>query len=143
MADINIANPISDIAAAATKIISLFKSDPNIKLADNYDLEKTELSGQIQIVLGQLQVNAVEAANKSIFVAGWRPYIGWICGTALAIPGVVYLIQCLVMMWHGQYDLPPFNTAELGTVLFGLLGLGGMRTYEKVNNSDAPKDIGH
>jgi hypothetical protein len=128
-------DPISNVADAAAKIISLFKTNPSIKLADDFQLQETTLQGQIQEVLAQIQVNAVEAASKSIWVAGWRPYIGWICGSALAVPPLMWAVQCSVLLWHHNYQLPPFNSGELVTILLGLLGLGGMRTYEKVNNA--------
>lgn len=131
-------DPVSNVADAAAKIISLFKTNPTVKLADAFSLQEDQLKGQIQEVLAQIQVNAVEAASKSTFVAGWRPYIGWVCGTALGIPVFTYLLQCGVMLYHGNYSLPTFNSTELVTVLMGLLGLGGMRTYEKVQGANAP-----
>lgn len=135
-------DPISNVAEAAAKIISLFKASPDVKLADSFKLQEDALQGQIQIILAQIQVNAVEAASKSTWVAGWRPYIGWICGSALAVPPLLWAIQCVVLLAHHQYTLPPFDGAELGTILLGLLGLGGMRTYEKVNGSAGPGNVG-
>lgn len=135
-------DPISNVAEAAAKIISLFKSSPDVKLADAFQLQETALQGQIQAILGQIQVDAVEAASKSTWVAGWRPYVGWICGSALAVPPLMWAIQCVVLLSHHQYTLPPFNGEELGTILLGLLGLGGMRTYEKVNGNAAPGSVG-
>ncbi len=135
-------DPISNVADAAAKIISLFKTNPTVKLADDFTLREQELQGQIETVLAQLKVDAVEAASKSLWVAGWRPYIGWVCGTAFAIPVFVWLLQCAVMLWHGQYNLPEFNSTEMVTVLFGLLGLGTMRTYEKVQGKAGPGNVG-
>ena len=129
-------DPISIVADATEKIISLFKADPTVKAQITGNLELTALQGQIQEVLAQIQVNAVEAANKSVWVSGWRPCVGWVCAGALAVPPLVYLAQCAWLLVHGQTNLPTFNTADLTTMLFGLLGLGGMRTYEKVNGVD-------
>lgn len=82
----------------------------------------------------QVQVNLEEAKSQRFWIAGWRPYIGWICGSAL---GYAYIAQPLIntglMAYRGEPVVPP--TLDLGTllpVLLGLLGLGGMRTYEKV-----------
>lgn len=124
-------DPISNVADAAAKIIELFKGNPTVKMTDEFQLQEDALKGQIQLVLAQIQVNAVEAASKSTWVAGWRPYIGWICGSALGIPPLLWAIQCIVLLAHHNYSLPPFNSQELVTILLGLLGLGGMRTYEK------------
>lgn len=135
-------DPISNVAEAAAKIISLFKASPDVKLADSFKLQEDALQGQIQIILAQIQVNAVEAASKSTWVAGWRPFVGWICGSALGVPPLLWAIQCIVLLAHHQYTLPPFNGEELGTILLGLLGLGGMRTYEKVNGSAGAGNVG-
>lgn len=82
----------------------------------------------------QVQVNLAEAKSQRFWIAGWRPYIGWICGSAL---GYAYIGQPLIIaalaVYRGEAVTPP--TLDLGTllpVLLGLLGLGGMRTYEKV-----------
>lgn len=85
--------------------------------------------GVIAAQLGQLEINKVEAAHKSIFVAGWRPFIGWICGL-----GLFYnvLVHPIVSIW---YALPPVNADLLYPVLMGLLGLGAMRTVEKMNGA--------
>lgn len=94
-----------------------------------------ELEADVALATGQLEVNKAEAAHGSIFVAGWRPFIGWICGFAL-----LYSFILLPFMMFGaflaNFDVsaaPKLNTGELMTVLLGMLGLGGMRSYEKRN----------
>lgn len=74
----------------------------------------------------QIEVNKQEAQHRSIFVAGWRPAIGWLCATAMAVR---FLITPLAAPFG--YDIPEINWEELSVVLLGILGLGGMRTYEK------------
>jgi hypothetical protein len=81
----------------------------------------------------QVEVNKQEAAHQSIFVAGWRPFVGWVCGAALAWNFVLYPVTQWVAFLY-EVDLkgmPQLEAAELMTVLLGMLGLGGMRTYEK------------
>lgn len=134
---------VTDAGAVAAEIIKCFKEDPTVKAQLSQQMELAELQGKIQLMVEQIRVNAVEAANKSVFVAGWRPWVGWICGTALGIPVLTYMVQCLIMLAHGRYDLPPANTSELVTILLGILGLGGLRTYEKVQGSDSPGSVGH
>lgn len=77
-------------------------------------------------VLAQLEVNKVEAAHKSLFVAGWRPFIGWICGL-----GLLYnvLIAQILSIW---FTVPEVDPSLLTPVLMGMLGMGAMRSYEKV-----------
>jgi len=83
--------------------------------------------------LAQLSVNKAEAAHRSLWVAGWRPFIGWTCGAALAWHFVLVPLVLFVAGWSGvTLPAPPeFNMDSLMTVLLGMLGLGGMRTFEK------------
>ena len=88
----------------------------------------------MQADLGQLKVNEAEAQSSSIFVAGWRPFIGWVCGAALLYS---YLLVPLVV-WLGfvigkPVPKPPTLDANLWELMFGMLGMGALRTYEKVS----------
>ena len=80
----------------------------------------------------QAQINEQEAKHRTIFVAGWRPFIGWVCGFALAYN---FVFRDLLVWFVGVESAPPALQMEhLMTVLIGMLGLGGMRTFEKFNN---------
>ena len=80
----------------------------------------------------QAQINEQEARHRTIFVAGWRPFIGWVCGFALAYN---FVLRDLLVWYVGVESAPPALQMEhLMTVLIGMLGLGGMRTFEKFNN---------
>ncbi len=86
------------------------------------------------LVQSQLDINKIEASNEKLFVSGWRPAIGWICGLAFAtnyviVPLTVFL--CAIF-GHPLSDVPTFDMGELTPVLLGMLGLGGLRTFEKV-----------
>jgi len=83
----------------------------------------------------QLAVDQAEANNKNVFVAGWRPFIGWVCGAALAYVYVVapFLTWGLNLAHPGLPPLPAIDTASLGVLTFNLLGMGAMRTVEKMN----------
>ncbi len=94
------------------------------------------LTAMTSLVQGQLEINKMEAQHSSIFVAGWRPAIGWVCGVALAWN---FVVQPL-LLWGAWIfpeiapdisSAPKLDTDELMTVLLGMLGLGGLRTYEK------------
>jgi len=86
-----------------------------------------------QVDLAQLGINKVEAAHRSMFVAGWRPFIGWTCGVALMY---TYVLQPILVFGLAQsgylIDLPKMDLGELMPVLMGMLGLGGLRSWEKV-----------
>lgn len=92
-------------------------------------------------VFAQIAVNTEEAKSANMFVAGWRPAIGWVCGTAFAMNFVILpLIRC-VAIYVGEANginvdlgaLPVLDMSEMMPVLFGMLGIGGLRTYEKIN----------
>jgi hypothetical protein len=86
-----------------------------------------------ELAKGQLEINKAEAQHKSIFVAGWRPFIGWTCGVALAWHFVLAPVTMFLCAYIGVAipDLPSFDMGSLLTILGGLLGLGSLRTYEK------------
>lgn len=84
-------------------------------------------------LMGQLEINKQEAAHRSVFVAGWRPFIGWCCGL-----GVLYsfflrplLTWVLLVIDAGLPALPELDGEELAAMISGLLGLGGLRSWEK------------
>jgi hypothetical protein len=102
-----------------------------------------ELNAYVVLLQGQLEVNKVEAAHASLFVAGWRPFIGWVGGFSLLYAGVIYPLLswvwgALVVMGYVPPDVvpPPYiDSALLGTIVTGMLGIGTMRTYEKKNGT--------
>ena len=91
-----------------------------------------ELDADLKLALGQLEVNKVEAASADRFVAGWRPAVGWVCVAGL---GYQFLAQPL-LAWSsgiGGWPVPPdLALGDLMTLLAGMLGLGTLRTAEKV-----------
>jgi len=91
--------------------------------------------------LGQIEVNKIEAGHKSVFVAGWRPFIGWVCGLALLYNFILRdLMVYGIKLCHATAPEPPALQMEhLMTIVLGMLGLGVARTYEKTKgvNSDS------
>ena len=82
-----------------------------------------------EIIELQTKINEIEAGHRTVFVAGWRPFIGWVCGVALAYN---FVIRDLFIWITKTTDAPPALQMEhLMTVLLGMLGLGGLRTFEK------------
>ena len=86
-----------------------------------------------ELAKGQLEVNKAEASHRSAWVAGWRPFIGWVCGVALAWHFVLSPVIIFLAAWFNVAlpALPEFDMGSLMTVLMGMLGLGGLRTFEK------------
>jgi len=104
---------------------------------DKFTLDKEEQAQLIQeINKAQIEVNKIEAGQTNVFVSGWRPFIGWTCGVALCYHFVLQPFLMFVFFAIGKpMELPVFDMTTLTTVLMGMLGLGGLRTYEKVKKS--------
>jgi len=104
--------------------------------------ERAKLEAQVTLelakqdwqgILGQLEINKEEAKSTNWFVAGWRPAVGWVCATAFAYHYVIQPTALFVIIATGVAlpPLPTFEMESLLTVLLGMLGLGGLRTFEK------------
>ena len=110
-------------------------------IPDEAERAKAKLEMQAELVknehdiqLAQIELNKAEAQHRSIYVAGWRPFIGYVCGVAFLYHFVLQpvLIFVIAATGHTIPPLPEFDMDTLLTVLGGLLGLGGLRTLEKV-----------
>ena len=100
---------------------------------DKSAAEAAQLAAQVAIVQGQLDTNKAEASNPSAFTSGWRPFIGWVCGMALMFQ---YIARPL-LMWYGAvagHQWPPLPGIDdnLWQLMLGMLGLGGLRSLEKI-----------
>lgn len=103
---------------------------------DKSEQEKQELAGTLLLLQGQMKVNEVEAGSNSLFVAGWRPAVGWTCAAAFAFKFVGGPMLVLVSSYFNHpVTLPEFDYSEMSTILLGMLGLGGFRTFEKVKGA--------
>lgn len=100
---------------------------------DKSEQEKAELAGALSLINGQLKINEAEAANQNWFVSGWRPFIGWVCGTACAWNWIGLPVAKFACAFFGHpLQLSPADLSEMWPLLMGMLGLGGLRTFEKV-----------
>lgn len=107
--------------------------DKNERARAKEQFESQMLGAMVGLVQGQLEINKIEAQHQSIFVAGWRPAIGWICGAGIAWN---YILQPLVAWSLFAFGIelagaPTLDIGDLMVLLGGMLGLGGLRTYEK------------
>jgi hypothetical protein len=128
-------NPLllGSVFELGSKIIDRLFPDAEKKAEAELELLKLTQSGDLQVVISQLQINAKEAEHQSIWVAGWRPYFGWVGGTAFAYVGIISPVFSWIAKIKGWPDAPEIDTEFLWVVISGLLGLGGLRTYEKKN----------
>ena len=119
---------IKELINPVSKILDKFVADKDLKVKLEHEI-KTEIQ---RANLAQIEVNKAEAQHRSVFVAGWRPFIGWTCAVAMAYHFVMQPIIVFSLSANGvDYSLPEFDMASLMTVVLGILGLGGMRSFEK------------
>lgn len=111
-----------------TGLLDKFIVDKDKKAALAHEISTMAERHAQELAKGQLEVNKTEAAHKSLFVAGWRPAIGWICGLALMYSTI---LSPILGIW---FAVPPVDSSLLTTVLMGMLGLGGLRTFEKTKS---------
>ena len=122
-------DPVSDI-------LDKFIEDKDKKAALAHEIATMSERHAQELALAQIEVNKAEAGSSSVFKGGWRPFVGWVCGVALAYhfilhPIIVFALVTFNVTGLHPSDLPVFDMDSLMTVLLGMLGLGGLRTYEK------------
>jgi hypothetical protein len=125
---------IPQIAPILGNVLDRFFPDKEKAAEAQRAIESALLENAAQINLAQIEVNKAEAQHRTIFVAGWRPFIGWVSGFALAWHFVGVPVALFFIAWYGAEvpELPAFDMNSLMTVLMGMLGLGGLRTFEKM-----------
>tara|TARA_R100001244_G_scaffold14276_1_gene15950 strand:+ start:121 stop:528 length:408 start_codon:yes stop_codon:yes gene_type:complete len=121
-------NPISTLL---DKVIP----DKDLKGKLAHDIATMAERHSHNIIKEQIEVNKIEASNKSLFVSGWRPAVGWTCCLGLAGNFLVIPFSNFVMALAGSdIVIPLIDVSTMMPVLMGMLGLGTMRTIEKINN---------
>lgn len=126
-------DPLSSVLDFGKALIEKLIPDPKAKAEALLKLEELKQSGDLAVIAGQNDINKIEAANRNVFVSGWRPFVGWVCGSALAFQ----LVIGPMIVWgselaHRPVNPPVMQTELLTTLLVGMLGLGGLRTVEKL-----------
>lgn len=124
---------VGGLIGPVTGILDKFVEDKDAKAKMAHEIATMAEKAAHDAAMAQVEVNKAEAQHRSIFVAGWRPFVGWVCGVALAYhfvlaPLVVFIIP---LLGYDLPELPKFDMGSLMTVLMGMLGLGGLRTVEK------------
>ncbi len=121
--------------AIDTAIVGLVETVVNKIWPDKSEQERAQMTAALALVQGQLDINKVEAASPNAFTSGWRPAIGWICGAAFSIQFVFGPLAVWGSRLYGHpVDFPAMDMGEMMPVLLGMLGLSGLRTFEKVKS---------
>lgn len=124
-------DPLTAALDIGGKLIERIWPDPAQRDQAKLALLQLQQSGE----LAQIAVNQEEAKSQSVFVAGWRPAIGWVCGSACAWNWIGLPIAKFLLELNGVHvALAPADLGEMMPVLMGMLGLGGLRTIEKLNS---------
>ena len=124
---------VTSLIGPVSKLVGKFIEDKDVKNKLAHDLATMAEKHAQELAKGQIEINKAEAQHKSIFVAGWRPFIGWTCGIALCWHFVLAPVTMFVCAYLSVQipELPNFDMGSLMTILGGLLGLGSLRTFEK------------
>ncbi len=110
-------------------ILDKFVADKDLKVKLAHELEKEIIS----LNRTQIELNKVEASHENVFVAGWRPFIGWACGIALVYHFLIEpIIQYILIINGSDFATPEFDFSQLSTIVMAMLGMSGLRTFEKV-----------
>ncbi|HUY03302.1 MAG TPA: holin family protein [Rhodocyclaceae bacterium] len=129
---------IGEIANLASNIANKFFPDKSQEEKDALALQIQQMTLASQERQGQAEVNKAEASNTSIFVAGWRPFVGWVCGSAFAWTFILApMVSYATAIAGHPVALPALDLSQLSPVLMGMLGLSISRTVEKVNGIKA------
>jgi hypothetical protein len=100
---------------------------------DKTEQEKAELATAAMVVQGQIDTNKEEAKSPSVFVSGWRPFIGWVCGMACGWNWIGLPIAKVIVLTMGHtFLVEPADISQMMPILMAMLGLGGLRTAEKI-----------
>lgn len=127
-------DPVSAVLEIGSQLIDRLWPDPQKAAEAKLELYKLQQQGELTQIVGQLEINKAEAASASVFVAGWRPSVGWVCSAALAFQFIIApLVTWGVLLMGSKVVFPPLDTGTLISLLFALLGVGGLRTIEKLN----------
>jgi hypothetical protein len=140
-------DPITALLNVGESVIDKIWPDENKRLEQKLKLRELAQKGdlavmqaEVSLLTGQMDINKEEAKSKSLFVAGWRPFVGWVGGVAFAYITIIEPLMRFIALVFG-YDgkFPVIDTTITLQVLFGMLGLGVMRSFDKKQKTQTDK----
>lgn len=130
-------DPISAALDIGGKIIDRLWPDPTQAAAAKLELLKMQQNGDLAAMVAQTDINKIEAASSSIFIAGWRPFVGWVCGAALVYAAILEplarFLSKVLFSYAGEF--PVIDTTLTMQILLGMLGMAGLRSWDKKNGT--------
>jgi len=126
-------DPVTALFEVGSKVLDRVLPDPAQQAAAKLELLKLQQNGELAQITGQMDINKAEAASSSVFVSGWRPSVGWVCSAGFAVQFVIGpLAEWGAALAGHHVKFPQMDTGTMMPLLLGMLGLGGMRTAEKM-----------
>ena len=133
-------NLLSSLVTPVSGLLDKFIEDKDQKAALAHEIATLADKQANEQAVAQIELNKVEAAHQSMFVAGWRPSIGWVCSLAMLLNFILIPFINLGLEFGGlDLKLDLIDMETMMPVLFGMLGLGGMRTAEKIKGVQREK----
>jgi|TARA_R100001510_G_scaffold54375_1_gene57011 phenylpyruvate tautomerase PptA (4-oxalocrotonate tautomerase family) len=124
---------LANLIGPATQLLDKFIEDKDQKAALAHEISTMAERHAQELAKGQIEVNKMEAASSSMFVAGWRPAVGWICALGFASNFILIpMANFALALASIEVQIPMIDTTQMMPVLMGMLGLGTLRTVEKV-----------
>jgi|TARA_R100001086_G_C11626866_1_gene200457 phenylpyruvate tautomerase PptA (4-oxalocrotonate tautomerase family) len=124
---------LANLIGPATQLLDKFIEDKDQKAALAHEISTMAERHAQELAKGQIEVNKMEAASSSMFVAGWRPAVGWICALGFASNFILIpMANFALALASIDVQIPMIDTTQMMPVLMGMLGLGTLRTVEKV-----------
>ena len=131
---------LAQLIGPVTGLLDKFIDDKDQKNALAHDLATMADNHAQELAKGQLAVNKTEAASSSLFVAGWRPAVGWVCVLGMASNFIIIPMTNFVLaLFESPITIPLIDTTTMMPVLMGMLGLGAMRSAEKIKKVSREK----
>lgn len=129
-------NPLilSSVLELGKDLIDRFIPDEDEKRKAETDFLRLAMDGELKQTIAQLEINAKEALHPNLFVAGWRPFFGWSGGLAFFYATILQPMLVWYGLSRGWPTPPTINMDLLWVVVTGMLGIGGLRTFEKTKN---------
>jgi hypothetical protein len=119
---------LASLVGPVTGLLDKFIEDKDTKNALAHEIATMSEKAANENAIAQIELNKAEAQSGSLFIGGWRPFVGWTCGIGLAYN---VIISQVLSIW---FEVPTVDPSLLTPVLMGMLGMGAMRSYEKTKN---------
>lgn len=129
---------VTALFEVGSKVLDRVLPDPAQQAAAKLELLKLQQNGELAQITGQMEINKAEAASSSLFVSGWRPSVGWVCSAGFAVQFIIGpLAEWGAALAGHPVKFPQMDTGTMMPLLLGMLGLGGLRTAEKLADKAA------